>query len=191
MVNSKTWVPTEQITHTLLNAQLRDKLNDAYGAPCMELQQTVTYAAAMATEKIARPVGFNVKYFDGGWDGSVMLAAGAGPWNFITIARPGTYLLLAQMSWAASNAGKNRYLAAYIDEQIAAGGVLPDASRILYQVAKANPNTVVPQSVSLELEYQLGAGNTLQLGFWQDSGGTLNITPGADRCFWQMFRAAD
>lgn len=191
MAAQRTWLPVDQVTHGAMNAEVRDRLNAQYGPPCFELRQTATYAATRASEIIARPVMFNAKYFDASYDGSVMVPAGAGPWSYVTVMIPGTYLILAQTAWPGSADGKMRYLGAYLDQQVAAGGAMDDTARITYQTEYAESDATMPSSLDLEIEFQLGAGNTVQLGMFQNSGNAMNIDPGADRFFFQMIRLSD
>lgn len=192
MAAPKTWLPNDQITHGGLNAELRDQLNRMYGPPCMEVRQTAAYAAGVPSGTIALAVGFNSKYYDYSADGSVMLS-GSAPWTYATIVVPGTYLIIAQTNFLTSAAGgiQGRYLGAYIDQQPAFGAALPDTARITYNDRPGVDVTSSPIGLDVEIEYQLGTGNTICLGHWQDSGAALNIDPGADRFFWQMHRISD
>jgi hypothetical protein len=186
----RTWLPSDQVTHTAFNTEVRDALNAAYGAPAMELSQSTTYGSTTASGVAATVASFNTKYFDASSDGSVMLS-GSAPWTYMTVMVPGTYMILAQTSFAQASGTGQYYVGAYVDQALAFGATLPDTARIGYEIINRDRNLNSPAYVSLELEYPLGAGNTLQLGIWQDTGAALNINPGADRFYFQMFRLSD
>lgn len=159
-----TWVAGAILTAAQLNTQLRDNMLSGGPAFCK-----VTRAAALS---LADSAFVAVNFDTEAVDTNAMFTATS---NKITIKTAGYYQVNGHFSYNANGTGQ-RYLAAVLNATFTGSGdtaVISAGTRIVAQTAAT---TVITQAVmSLSTIYQFAVNDTLTLGAFQNSGGSLGM----------------
>jgi hypothetical protein len=158
--NPRTWAVGEKLTAARANTEIRDALDFLMNPPTARLTHSATQSATTSTYTAHL---FNTETFD--TDGIHSTSVNT---SRFTIVTTGKYRLSGAIGWAGNATGR-RIQAWYKNGVIISGGAIAAVATSASSIVLGAPTITA----------QLTAGDYVELFGWQDSGGALNMNPGA------------
>jgi hypothetical protein len=153
------------------------------------------FAYLLATNASALSIPNNATTLVGGAGGAWSVAAsppdqnvggvagGTAPFNtasgVFTAPNSGTYLVQAQLQFAANAAAPGNQFRIELFRAAISSGVLGAAAKVFENSNIAESNTNISRSVAVNVAVLLNAGDTLQINAFQDTGGAIALTASA------------